>query len=31
MSSTDAVSHTVRFDGHQNLGAPVALKKEGGL
>jgi len=27
--STDAVSHTVRFDGHQKPGARVALQKEG--
>src|SRR3546814_10476989 len=29
MSSTDAVSHPVRFDGHQKPGAKVAPKQRG--
>ena len=31
MTSTDAVSHTVRFDGHQKPGAQVAPRKRGRL
>jgi len=31
MGSTDAVSHTVRFDGHQKPGAQVAPRKRGRL